>query len=172
MSNWCLSLQVKKQLEKAVEDVLSGQEPEALVPTKDVTAADIAMFGRMLANTPDANFEAAVQVAHAITTHKIVVEDDYFTAVDDLKELGTMAGPAISVRRSFLWAVSTDINILTLICWCRISAAMRRLPSRPSRFWWNSPPRRYQSGNRPASRAVLTRSPSILAERGEQQPRP
>lgn len=49
---------------------------------------DIAMFGRMLTgkeivkvtNDP----EAAVQVAHAITVHEVAVEDDYFTAVDDL----------------------------------------------------------------------------------------
>lgn len=46
---------------------------------------DIAMFGRMLADDPDYNREAAVQVAHAITTHRVVVEDDYYTAVDDLK---------------------------------------------------------------------------------------
>jgi CRISPR system Cascade subunit CasC len=50
------------------------------------TAADIAMFGRMLADDPAYNREAAVQVAHAITTHKSVVEDDYYVAVDDLKD--------------------------------------------------------------------------------------
>ena len=49
------------------------------------TAADIAMFGRMMASTPKYNREAAVQVAHALTTHKSVAEDDYYTAVDDLK---------------------------------------------------------------------------------------
>lgn len=48
------------------------------------TAADIAMFGRMLASSPAFNTEAAVQVAHAITVHDVAVEDDYFTAVDDL----------------------------------------------------------------------------------------
>jgi CRISPR system Cascade subunit CasC len=47
-------------------------------------AADIAMFGRMLASAPAFNMEAAVQVAHAITVHEVAVEDDYFTAVDDL----------------------------------------------------------------------------------------
>ena len=47
-------------------------------------AADIAMFGRMLASSPAFNVEAAVQVAHAITIHKVAVEDDYFSAVDDL----------------------------------------------------------------------------------------
>ncbi len=48
-------------------------------------AADIAMFGRMLADSPAYNREAAVQVAHALTTHRAVVEDDYYVAVDDLK---------------------------------------------------------------------------------------
>lgn len=49
------------------------------------TAADIAMFGRMLADAPKFNREAAVQVAHAFTTHRAIAEDDYYTAVDDLK---------------------------------------------------------------------------------------
>jgi CRISPR system Cascade subunit CasC len=56
------------------------------------TAADIAMFGRMLADNPDFNREAAVQVAHAITTHRVTVEDDYYTAVDDLKTAEEDAG--------------------------------------------------------------------------------
>jgi CRISPR system Cascade subunit CasC len=38
----------------------------------------------MLAEKPRYNTEAACQVAHAITVHKVAVEDDYFTAVDDL----------------------------------------------------------------------------------------
>jgi len=48
------------------------------------TAVDIAMFGRMLAANTQYNVEAAVQVSHAITVHKVAVEDDFFTAVDDL----------------------------------------------------------------------------------------
>jgi CRISPR system Cascade subunit CasC len=48
------------------------------------TAADIALFGRMLASAPAYNTEAAAQVAHAISVHKVQVEDDFFTAVDDL----------------------------------------------------------------------------------------
>lgn len=51
---------------------------------KSHKSADIAMFGRMLADSPGFNTEAAVQVAHAITVHDVAVEDDYFTAVDDL----------------------------------------------------------------------------------------
>ena len=67
---------------------LAGEtiKPQAteLLRTTD-TAADIAMFGRMLADDPKFSREAAVQVAHAITTHRAIAEDDYYTAVDDLK---------------------------------------------------------------------------------------
>lgn len=50
----------------------------------DQTAVDIAMFGRMLASKTQFNGEAAVQVAHALGVHASAIEDDYFTAVDDL----------------------------------------------------------------------------------------
>ena len=55
-------------------------------------AADIAMFGRMLADAPKQNVEAAVQVGHALTTHRAVPEDDYYTAVDDLKKPSEQTG--------------------------------------------------------------------------------
>jgi CRISPR system Cascade subunit CasC len=57
---------------------------ELYLLSKPKKAADIAMFGRMLADSPAFNMEAAVQVAHAITVHRSAVEDDYFSAVDDL----------------------------------------------------------------------------------------
>ena len=60
---------------------------EGLLQRTD-SAADIAMFGRMLADAPKFNREAAVQVAHAFTTHRAHAEDDYYTAVDDLKDRG------------------------------------------------------------------------------------
>ena len=75
---------------KVAEEALATNEevkepaPDDLLKATDSTA-DIAMFGRMLADTPKFNREAAVQVAHAITTHRAVAEDDYYTAVDDLK---------------------------------------------------------------------------------------
>ncbi|WP_419590866.1 type I-E CRISPR-associated protein Cas7/Cse4/CasC [Thiolapillus sp.] len=47
-------------------------------------AVDIALFGRMLAASPAFNVEAAAQVAHAITVNQVEIEDDFFTAVDDL----------------------------------------------------------------------------------------
>jgi CRISPR system Cascade subunit CasC len=55
-------------------------------------ATDIALFGRMLAAAPAFNVEAAAQVAHAITVHRCQVEDDFFTAVDDLNDHSEDAG--------------------------------------------------------------------------------
>lgn len=71
-----------------VAEIARGKKPElnelkALVQKRH-TAADIALFGRMLASRPEANTDAAVQVAHAITVHRCAVENDFFTAVDDL----------------------------------------------------------------------------------------
>ncbi len=48
------------------------------------SAVDIALFGRMYAAATEYNVDAAAQVAHAITVHDVAIEDDYFTAVDDL----------------------------------------------------------------------------------------
>ncbi|MEV4096029.1 type I-E CRISPR-associated protein Cas7/Cse4/CasC [Streptosporangium saharense] len=48
-------------------------------------AADVALFGRMIADNKDLNVNAAAQVAHAISTHVVAAEFDFYTAVDDLK---------------------------------------------------------------------------------------
>lgn len=69
-------------------DRLAEAAPDAkslLVLREKPRAADIAMFGRMLADNVSFNVDAAVQVAHAFTTHRATVEDDFYTAVDDLK---------------------------------------------------------------------------------------
>jgi CRISPR system Cascade subunit CasC len=47
-------------------------------------AADLALFGRMIAEDPGLNVDAACQVAHALSTHRVAPEFDYYTAVDDL----------------------------------------------------------------------------------------
>jgi CRISPR system Cascade subunit CasC len=47
-------------------------------------AVDIGLFGRFLADTPELTLEAASQVAHAISTNRVSMEFDYYTAVDDL----------------------------------------------------------------------------------------
>ncbi len=49
------------------------------------SAPDIALFGRMLAGHPDLNLEASCQVAHALSTHHVNMEMDWWTAVDDLQ---------------------------------------------------------------------------------------
>ena len=81
------------------------------------TAADVAMFGRMLADEPKYNREAAVQVSHAITVHRAVAEDDYYTAVDDLKEPHEDAGAGfVGVQEfgagSFYLYVCVDRDLL------------------------------------------------------------
>jgi len=48
-------------------------------------APDVALFGRMIAENAHFNVPAACQVAHAISTHRTVMEMDFFSAVDDLK---------------------------------------------------------------------------------------
>ena len=59
---------------KAVEKILDGGK-----------AADLALFGRMIADLPEKNIDAASQVAHAISTNRVVMDFDYYTAMDDLK---------------------------------------------------------------------------------------
>lgn len=80
------------------EQIMAGEEPPTDKELAKRTlrkadgAADIAMFGRMLADSPDFNRDAAVQVAHAITTSRVEIEDDFYTAVDDLKTPAEDAG--------------------------------------------------------------------------------
>jgi CRISPR system Cascade subunit CasC len=63
-----------EEVQKAVPALLDGGK-----------AADLALFGRMLADLPDKNVDAACQVAHALSTNKIhSMEMDYYTAVDDI----------------------------------------------------------------------------------------
>ena len=52
---------------------------------KRTSAPDIALFGRMLADKTELNVDAACQVAHAISTHRVNMEMDFYTAVDELQ---------------------------------------------------------------------------------------
>lgn len=76
----------------AGEDLPTDKELKKAVLRRADGAVDIAMFGRMLADSPDYNRDAAVQVAHAFTTHRAQVQDDWFAAVDDLKTRDEDAG--------------------------------------------------------------------------------
>lgn len=46
-------------------------------------ALDITLFGRMVAKAADMNVEAAASFSHAISTHKVSNEVEFFTALDD-----------------------------------------------------------------------------------------
>jgi CRISPR system Cascade subunit CasC len=134
------------------------------------TACDIAMFGRMLADNPAFGREAAVQVAHAITTHRTVVEDDFYTAVDDLKTREEDAGAGFMGELGFgsgvfyLYAcvdlgllrqnLDGDANLAATACAALIEAAATVSPT-----------------GKQASFAALARAHYVLAERGTAQPR-
>lgn len=62
----------------ALNDAIDGENKSRL-------SVDVALFGRMLAVMPEKNQHAACQVAHAISTHAVEREFDFYTAVDDLK---------------------------------------------------------------------------------------
>ena len=69
---------------------------------ESIKSPDIALFGRMLEIDPKKPFGklnlgvyAASQVAHAISTHSVRLEFDYFTAVDDLLEEGQLGAGMI-----------------------------------------------------------------------------
>ena len=81
---------VKALLEncKTVKDVqkLKAKDIQAAVTGADVrpVTLDIALFGRMVTSDAFRDVEASMQVAHAISTNKVSVESDYFTAMDDM----------------------------------------------------------------------------------------
>lgn len=75
-----------------VEENRAPSDDELKLLKCESTAVDIALFGRMLASSPEFNTEASCQVAHALSVHSVVVEDDYFTAVDDLNDGKTDSG--------------------------------------------------------------------------------
>ncbi|MBB4842875.1 CRISPR system Cascade subunit CasC [Paucibacter oligotrophus] len=81
-----VDLASKKKLKVSdVPDSLRNDLKACLARSK---AVDVALFGRMLADHPSANQVAACQVAHAISTHRVEREFDYFTAVDDKRNVG------------------------------------------------------------------------------------
>jgi len=73
-----LGAKVPDQIVKNLNNTIDGE-------SKSKLSVDVALFGRMLAVMPDKNQHAACQVAHALSTHAIEREFDFFTAVDDLK---------------------------------------------------------------------------------------
>jgi len=63
---------------------------------KSVTdAPDLALFGRMLADMPGKNIDGASQVAHSLSTNRVSMEFDYYTAIDDLQPLDNQGADMI-----------------------------------------------------------------------------
>ncbi|PWC10959.1 type I-E CRISPR-associated protein Cas7/Cse4/CasC [Brenneria corticis] len=83
-----LSVQEKERIDQLISRLAAeSREPtvdKLALLRKDATSVDIALFGRMLASSPEFNVEAACQVAHALGVSAVTIEDDFFTAVDDL----------------------------------------------------------------------------------------
>jgi CRISPR system Cascade subunit CasC len=144
-------------------------QPTAVLAKVD-TAADIAMFGRMLADNLDFNREAAVQVAHAFTTHRVIVEDDFFTAVDDLKTQAEDAGAGFVGELGFgsglfylYVCIDTELLVANLggndgVAKCAVTALTEALAT-------------VSPGGKQASFASRARAEYLLVEKGSQQPR-
>ena len=76
----------KEQAEKLAKAVVEGETDKSSIKQifSDNPPIDIALFGRMVADDPSLNEDASSQVAHAISTHEVQTEFDFFTAVDDM----------------------------------------------------------------------------------------
>ncbi len=76
-------------IREAINMVAEGTELKALKGITHIPTLDVALSGRMDASCPIRNVEAAMSVAHSLTTHSADIEVDWFTACDDLAEQGS-----------------------------------------------------------------------------------
>lgn len=76
-------------IKEALNMVKAGTELKALKTITQLPTLDVALSGRMDASCPVRNVEAAMSVAHSLTTHSADIEVDWFTACDDLAEQGS-----------------------------------------------------------------------------------
>lgn len=75
-----------QQAKNLAQAALDGQADKKTLQKimNDNPNIDIALFGRMVADDPSLNEDASAQVAHAVSTHAVQTEFDYYTAMDDL----------------------------------------------------------------------------------------
>lgn len=76
-------------IREAINMVNAGTELKDLKKIVQIPTYDVALSGRMDASCPERNVEAAMSVAHSLTTHNADIEVDWFTACDDLAEQGS-----------------------------------------------------------------------------------
>lgn len=163
---------------QAIDELIQSCAANATGPTEDElellrsenSAVDIAMFGRMLASKPKFNCEAAVQVAHAITVHDCVVEDDYFTAVDDLNRGDESSGAGHVGQAEFGAGVFYQYICVNNELLKENLGGDEALASRAIKALVEAAAKVPPSGkqNSFASRAYAS---YVLAEKGNQQPR-
>lgn len=69
-------------------NIAIGKKIEQLLGKPNLAAdgLDIALFGRMVAQAATLNIEAAASFAHAISTHRVTNEVEFFTALDDCQK--------------------------------------------------------------------------------------
>ena len=83
------------------ERIMNAMKADARVARKEgrhpvQLTVDQALFGRMVTDDSAGEIDAAMQVAHAMSTNPALLESDFFTAVDDfLKNGGLEEPPAI-----------------------------------------------------------------------------
>ncbi|MFF4330713.1 type I-E CRISPR-associated protein Cas7/Cse4/CasC [Streptomyces sp. NPDC001591] len=98
-----------------VKDSAIKAEAKQIASTRH--SVDIALFGRMVADTADINVDAAAQVAHALSVHPVDLETDYFTAVDDKNsdaEPGAGMIGTVDFNSATLYRyAAVDIDLLT-----------------------------------------------------------
>ncbi len=75
----------QKKIDKLLKPISKGSIAKSIKSAKMMDAADVALFGRMVANDPSLKVEAAAMFSHALSTHKVDNEIDFFSAVDDLQ---------------------------------------------------------------------------------------
>ena len=76
----------KKQAMALAEAAIRGEKDKKVLKAclSNNPEIDIALFGRMVADDPSLNEDASAQVAHAISTHAVQTEVDYYRAMDDM----------------------------------------------------------------------------------------
>jgi CRISPR system Cascade subunit CasC len=171
-----ISPEEKAMALELAEKALAGEEmpkdkelKKAVLRTAD-GAADVAMFGRMLADDPDFNREAAVQVSHPLTTHRALVEDDFYTAVDDLKTTAEDAGAGFVGEAGFGSGVYYTYACIDVGLLIENLAGDRNLAARSAEALAEALAVATPSGKR-NSFAHQGRASFVRAEVGAQQPR-
>ncbi|PHS69654.1 MAG: type I-E CRISPR-associated protein Cas7/Cse4/CasC [Cycloclasticus sp.] len=76
-------------IREMVNHVEAGEDVKKLKKAEKIPTLDVSLSGRMDASCTERNVEAAMSVAHSLTTHAANIEVDWFTACDDLSEQGS-----------------------------------------------------------------------------------